>query len=82
MGVFICFIGSLSFLAGVIGSLVSDKTPDIMIQAIIFTGIGAGLLGYRKSRDNSEEVYEEETEEQSRSCLCENPTCPCRVTAE
>ena len=82
MGVFICFIGSLAFLAGVIGSLVSDKSPDIMMQAIIFTGIGAGLLGYRKSRDISEEVYVEEPEEEPRSCLCENPTCPCRETAE
>jgi hypothetical protein len=80
MGVFICFIGSLAFLAGVVGSLTSDKTPDIMMQAIIFTGIGAGLLGYRKSKDNSENLeYQQEPLESSeeRTCLCENPECPC-----
>jgi hypothetical protein len=87
MGVFICFIGSLAFLGGVIGSLLSDKTPDIMMQAIIFTGIGAGLLGYRKSRDNSEEYYSQEpyTEEPAegpRTCHCENPDCPCKQSEQ
>ena len=81
MGIFICVIGSLAFLGGVIGSLISDKSPDIMMQSIIFTGIGAGLLGYRKSKDNSENMeYQEEPMETTgeRSCLCENPECPCK----
>lgn len=46
MGVLICTIGSISFLYG---SFVKDG--DILLQAVVFTGIGAGLLGYRKSQD-------------------------------
>jgi hypothetical protein len=79
MGVLICFIGAFAFLAGVIGTLTLSSPPDIMIQSIIFTGIGAGLLGYRKSRDNSEEYYEEAPVEEPRTCLCENPECPCKT---
>jgi hypothetical protein len=48
MGVLICTIGSISFLYG---SLIKDT--DILLQSVVFTGIGAGLLGYRKSQDPS-----------------------------
>lgn len=45
MGVLICTIGSICFLYG---SLIKDS--DILLQSVVFTGIGAGLLGYRKSQ--------------------------------
>jgi hypothetical protein len=51
MGVLICTVGSISFLYG---SLIKDT--DILLQSVVFTGIGAGLLGYRKSQDPSKET--------------------------
>jgi len=46
MGVLICVVGSICFL---LGSFYKDDT--ILLQSVVFTGIGAGLLGYRKSQD-------------------------------
>lgn len=46
MGVLICVVGSICFLAGSF-----YKNDTILLQSVIFTGIGAGLLGYRKSQD-------------------------------
>ncbi len=51
MGVLICTIGSVSFLYG---SIVKDN--NILLQSVVFTGIGAGLLGYRKSQDPSKQI--------------------------
>lgn len=60
MGILICTIGTLCFLLGAIDKMFITKTTDIMIQSIIFVGIGAALLGYRKSKSH---VITEETED-------------------
>ena len=49
MGVLVCTVGSLVFLLGAIDKMFLSKDIDILNQAIVFTLIGAGLLGYRKS---------------------------------
>ena len=51
MGSLIIFIGCVTFLIGCIGRVVFDSNDiDVITQSIIFVGIGAGLLGYRKSK--------------------------------
>jgi len=50
MGVYIVLIGGLCFLLGAIDAAFITKSPTIMLQSIIFVGIGAGLLGYRKAK--------------------------------
>lgn len=52
MGIVICMAGTLGFIAGCVDKMFYSKTIDIMTQSIIFVGIGAGLLGYRKSKDS------------------------------
>ena len=52
MGVLICTVGSLCFLLGVVDKMFLTKTIDIVNESIILIGIGAALLGYRKSRDS------------------------------
>lgn len=64
MGVLICTIGTLCFLLGAIDTAFITKTTDIMVQSIIFVGIGAALLGYRKSKppittEETVDVHEE-----------------------
>jgi hypothetical protein len=49
MGVLICTVGALCFLLGCADKMFIGKDIDILNQAIVFTLIGAGLLGYRKS---------------------------------
>lgn len=49
MGVLICTVGALCFLLGCVDKMFIGKDIDILNQAIVFTLIGAGLLGYRKS---------------------------------
>jgi hypothetical protein len=49
MGVLICFIGCLTFLIGCVDKIFFSHDVDILVQTIIFTGIGAALLGVRKS---------------------------------
>ncbi len=49
MGVLICTVGSICFLLGCVDKMFIGKDIDILNQAIVFTLIGAGLLGYRKS---------------------------------
>jgi hypothetical protein len=51
MGVLICMIGCITFLLGCIDKMFINHDVDILTQTIIFTGIGAALLGYRKSMD-------------------------------
>lgn len=53
MGVIICFVGSLCFLLGCLCEMFMNKTAtNIITQSILFVGIGAGLLGYRKSKSD------------------------------
>lgn len=46
-GVYIIFIGGLCFLLGCIDKMFLDKTIDIINQSVMFTTIGAALLGVK-----------------------------------
>jgi hypothetical protein len=48
MGCLICTVGAISFAWGTF-----SKQNEVLMQSIILVGIGAGLLGYRKSKDGS-----------------------------
>jgi hypothetical protein len=66
-GAYIIFIGGLCFLLGCIDKMFLDKSIDIINQSVMFTTIGAALLGVKnitakKSGDISiEEKKKEET---------------------
>jgi len=62
-GLYIVFIGGVCFLLGCIDKMFLDKSVDIITQSIILIGIGAGLLGYRKSKDSNIEIEPTETVE-------------------
>ena len=51
MGVLICTVGAFCFLLGCVDKIFFTHDVDILVQSIIFTGIGAGMLGYRKSQE-------------------------------
>ena len=55
-GLYIIFIGGVCFLLGCVDKMFLDKSVDIITQSIILVGIGASLLGYRKSKDSSGEI--------------------------
>ena len=50
MGILITTVGSIGFIFGCIDKMWLSKTTDILSQSIFLVGIGAGLLGYRKSQ--------------------------------
>ena len=62
MGVLMCTVGTLCFLLGAVDTAFITKTTDIMVQSIIFVGIGAALLGYRKSKPPTNMIEEETVE--------------------
>jgi hypothetical protein len=62
VGIACAFAGILGFLYGTIDYSFMSKDPAIMTQSIIVITIGAGLLGYRKSKD-SKPVAAETTDE-------------------
>ena len=71
-GLYIVFIGGITFFMGCVDKMFLNKDIDVITQSIILVGIGATLLGYRKSKDNSEETtviepIEETTEEETPS---------------
>lgn len=68
MGILICTVGSLCFLLGCIDKMWVSKDIDIVTQAIVFTGIGAGLLGLRKYKASTE--TEQPVEEKKPECTC------------
>jgi hypothetical protein len=53
LGIFAGLVGVLAFFYGVIDYSFISKTGTIMTQSIVVITIGAGLLGYRKSREAS-----------------------------
>jgi len=59
-GIYIVFIGGLSFIMGVINLMFIDKTIDIIDQSVIFTGIGAGLLGVKNFTSAKNQLAEAE----------------------
>ena len=80
MGILICTVGAACFFLGCIDRMLVSNSIDIITQSIIFVGIGAGLLGYRKSKDNG---VKEETAtvapaaEQPAACDCCPEGCEC-----
>jgi hypothetical protein len=48
-GIVVTTIGSMCFLLGCIDKMWISHTADIITQSIVFTGIGAGLMGVRKA---------------------------------
>lgn len=73
MGLLICVVGSLCFLLGCIDKLFINKDADIVMQSIVFVGIGAALLGYRKSKGS----ILPETPEMDAQKEQEEPICTC-----
>jgi hypothetical protein len=64
MGVLIVVIGCLTFLLGAIDRIFFSHSIDIMTQTIVFTGIGAGLLGLKKWKATGKESsFSSEVEE-------------------
>lgn len=51
MGILICTVGTLCFLLGCIDKLFINNDIDVITQSLIFVGIGAGMLGFRKSQE-------------------------------
>jgi hypothetical protein len=94
MGVLVCIVGSFCFLLGAVDKLFIGKDVDLITQSIIFVGIGAALLGYRKSKDGSQveiakiengadvEIAKlENGETEKQECTCpEKCNCPEKCT--
>jgi hypothetical protein len=59
-GGYIVLIGGLSFIMGVINVMFIDKSIDIIDQSVIFTGIGAGLLGVKNFTSAKNQLAEAE----------------------
>ena len=68
-GVLICTIGSLCFLYGAI-----LKQSDLINQSVIMTTIGAGLLGYRKSKESKIQTTDDTTTNDTTEDSSETPT--------
>jgi hypothetical protein len=68
-GIYIIFIGGLSFFLGVIDLMFFDKTIDIINQAVMFTTIGAALIGVKNvvgaKNDRIENTADEEQNTQT-----------------
>ncbi len=76
MGILICVVGTLCFLLGCLDKMFLNKDIDVITQSIIFVGIGAGLLGYRKSRtavDRKPKISNEVPVVQPNEQLTQNP---------
>ena len=83
-GVLICAVGALCFLMGCIDKMFLSKDIDVITQSIVFVGIGAALLGYRKSKDKTEEIEIKKIESQDDSNITTCIACskePCECTA-
>lgn len=50
MGAIICLVGSLCFALGCVGVMWFSTGSEIITQSIVVIGMGAALLGYRKSK--------------------------------
>ena len=62
-GLYIVAIGGVCFLLGCVDKMFFGNTIDIVTQSIVLIGIGAALLGYRKSKDNGITIDEVNKEE-------------------
>ena len=82
-GLYIIAVGGICFLLGCIDKMFLNENVDIITQSIIFVGIGAGLLGYRKSKQNDESpsAVEETVEETPSSTPVVTPVTDSDVIA-
>jgi len=62
-GVYIIFIGGICFLLGCIDKMFLDKSIDIINQSVMFTTIGAALLGVKNIINGKKPQAEEAKEE-------------------
>ena len=60
-GVYIIFIGGLCFLLGCIDKMFLDKSIDIINQSVMFTTIGAALLGVKNIVNGKKPKAKEES---------------------
>lgn len=63
LGVITGFAGVLGFLYGIVDYSFMSKDANIMTQSIIVITLGAGLLGYRKSKSTEPVPAQEEPAE-------------------
>jgi len=80
MGVLIVIAGTFGFLLGIIDKVFVNKDIEIITQTIVFTSIGAGLLGLRKYKAaNQKSAFSvEEEAEMLEGAECECPEgCKC-----
>jgi hypothetical protein len=74
-GLYIIFIGGASFLAGVVDKMFFNNTLDVINQAVMFTTIGATLLGVKNVTRAKKSV----TETAPQVCsVCNNTPCTCQ----
>jgi len=59
-GLYIIFIGGICFLLGCIDKMFLDESIDIINQSVMFTGIGATLLGVKNVVNGKKQVDTEE----------------------
>jgi len=78
-GIYIVAIGGVCFLLGCLDKMFFSKTIDIVTQSIMLIGIGATLLGFRKSKDAKIPTPEfTESEELINICnICNQDPCVC-----
>jgi hypothetical protein len=53
MGIFLCLVSGVSFTIGAI-----SKNDSVLLNSVVLAGIGAGLLGYRKSKSQDLKIEE------------------------
>jgi hypothetical protein len=61
-GFIIVMVGCLSFLLGVIDKMFIDKSMDVINQAVMFTTIGAALIGYKNYTGHKVSIAKSKTE--------------------
>jgi hypothetical protein len=66
MGVFLCLISGICFTIGAI-----TKNDTTLLNSVVLAGIGAGLLGYRKSK--SQDLQEDKTTEEIKETSEDQP---------
>lgn len=87
MGVLICVVGTFCFLLGCIDKIFFSDDIDIITQSIVFVGLGAALLGYRKFKSPYFSLGEDSIEtttailpdstEETKCSTCGNSSCQC-----
>jgi len=61
-GFYIIIIGGIAFVLGCIDKMFLDKSVDILSESIIFTSIGASLIGIKNVAKSKNVVYDSNKE--------------------